>query len=101
MRSIFNLSRFLFLTVCFSTTLAYASECNSQKVYLLPENILITEQGIFYFDSESFLQPAAGLLVDVKGIYAIKPIQACSESDNCPRDSHSWGESCPHNCPGG
>jgi hypothetical protein len=99
MGTIFSLSRFLFSATCCLATYSYASENNFQKIYLQPENVLITTQGIFYFDSEAFLQTAAGLLVDSNGLYAIKQPQFCPENDKCPRDRHPWGSDCPHNCP--
>jgi hypothetical protein len=95
-----NVMSFLvFLTLCFSlhaqTEELSTSHVGFEKIYVQPEQILMTQDGIYFLNNEGHLERTCALLSDSQGLYAIKQYYICPGCGWANDDGKCINTRCP------
>lgn len=95
---------FLLLTLTFavlgSSTQCFCEEIDQEedyleKVYVQPEQIHITREGIFYLNKVGCLAPACGVFCDRSGIYVMAKHFQCPSCGRWNADNVCKNKWCP------
>ncbi|EFB42241.1 MULTISPECIES: hypothetical protein [Parachlamydia] len=86
---------YLCLFICTIVSPLLADTVSSEKTYVLPSQIHILSEGIFFVNAEGELKSASGVFFDDDGLYVRQAFQQCPSCHLWSRDGSLHRISCP------